>query len=63
MANRQQAGKRPFLGVMFDCCKVYTRLYLHRNGLLYEGRCPRCRKQVRFVVGQGGSETRIWRVR
>ena len=38
---------------MFDCCRVYNRVYLNRAGTAYEGRCPRCRRSIRFVVGGG----------
>ncbi len=52
---------RPFLGVMFDCCRVYARVYLNTAGDAYVGGCPRCGRPLRFRVGAGGSGERFWR--
>jgi hypothetical protein len=62
MSQSGQSEKRSFLGVMFECCKVYVRVYIDPSGEAYNGRCPRCSKTVRFVVGEGGSGSRTWRV-
>ncbi|MBU0553315.1 hypothetical protein KKF91_13205 [Myxococcota bacterium] len=55
--------KRPFLGIYFECCRVYARIYPNKEGTHYVGRCPRCLKPARFQIGEGGSDQRIWRVR
>ena len=49
---------RPFLSVMFNCCKVYLRVYRSADGSHYAARCPKCGKSVRFEVGDGGSDSR-----
>jgi hypothetical protein len=49
---------RPFLGVRFACCGVYQRVYRSADGSSYQGRCPRCGKQVKFTVGPGGTDVR-----
>jgi hypothetical protein len=41
---------RKFLGVKFNCCQVYTRIYMNRNGTHYEGGCPRCGRLLRVRV-------------
>ncbi len=51
---------RPFIGVHFKCCGVYQRIYRHPAGDRYEGRCPRCGKQVRAMVGSGGTDERTF---
>ena len=51
---------RPFVGVQFACCGVYTRIYRSADGSAYRGRCPRCGKAVSFVVGPGGTEARTF---
>ncbi len=51
---------RPFLGVHYQCCSVYARVYLNREGTAYVGHCPRCSRQVRFRVGPGGSDARFF---
>ena len=49
---------RPFLSVLFACCSVYQRIYRNSEGTAYAGRCPKCGKPVRFVVGEGGMKER-----
>lgn len=55
--NSMSAG-RPFLSVHFNCCRVYQRVYASPDGKRYEGRCPKCLRTIRFVVGQGGTTDR-----
>jgi hypothetical protein len=54
---------RPFLSVHFACCGAYQRVYRDSDGKTYRGRCPRCAKAVRFVVGEGGTSARYFTVR
>ena len=53
---------RPFLSVHFACCGAYQRVYRDAGGKQYTGRCPRCGRPVRFVVGQGGTSARCFTV-
>lgn len=53
-------GKRPFVGILFKCCRVYARVYLNADGQTYEGACPRCGKRAVLKVGPGGSRSRFW---
>lgn len=57
--ERDKAGK-PFLSVMFACCKVYARVYPNRDGLRYEARCPRCLRAITFRVGPDGTSARAF---
>lgn len=41
---------RKFIGVRFECCGVYVRIYINDKGDAYEGQCPLCRKRVRAIV-------------
>jgi hypothetical protein len=54
------ATPRPFLGVKFNCCGVYQRVYRSADGRFYRGRCPRCMRAVEFKVGEGGSDSRFF---
>ena len=53
-------GPRPWVGIRFDCCGVYTRVYRNPQGTAYHGRCPRCLKPVTLRVGEGGTDARFF---
>lgn len=52
---------RPFLSVLFDCCKVYQRVYRLPTAQAYRGRCPKCGREVNFPIGEGGCSSRFFR--
>ncbi len=58
--QRDEQG-RAYIGIMFDCCGVYARIYKNRAGDAYVGWCPRCLRQLRLKVGQGGTNQRLFR--
>ena len=53
-------GARAWIAVKWTCCSVYSRIYKHRDGDRYEGRCPKCTKQVSAKVGPGGTDRRMF---
>ena len=55
------AEKRKYLGILFECCNVYTRIYKNKAGTHYVGYCPKCLKKVRLKIGKGGTEQRFFR--
>lgn len=55
--------KRKFLGIMFDCCGVYGRIYPNKENTAYVGRCPHCLRPIRISIGEGGTGQRFFRGR
>jgi len=53
---------RPFLQVMFRCANAYLRVYRSADAQRYLARCPKCGKEVRFQVGEGGTSQRQFEV-
>lgn len=51
---------RPFLGIRFDCCKTYGRIYRNQNGTAYEGKCPNCMAKVTVPIGKSGTSSRFF---
>ena len=56
-------GPKKFLGIHFECCNVYRRVYLNREGNAYEGRCPICYRTVKVLIGPEGTDARFFRAR
>lgn len=55
------SASRPWVGIRFDCCGVYTRVYRNVDGTAYDGYCPRCLRNVHLRVGPEGVNTRFFR--
>lgn len=53
-------NKSEFLGIMFDCCNVYARIYKNKEGTAYVGRCPKCMRSIRVPIGKGGTNARFF---
>lgn len=60
MPEENKAKKSNYLGIMFNCCNVYARIYKNKDGTAYTGRCPRCMRTIRIPVGEGGTKQRFF---
>ena len=59
--NAGGSKSRPFLGVMFECCSVYTRIYRNKKGDAYTGNCPKCARRLVIRIAPGGTSSRFFR--
>jgi PHP family Zn ribbon phosphoesterase len=41
------------LGIKFNCCSVYNRIYINRAGTHYEGACPKCGRKIKIGIDPG----------
>ena len=57
---KKTTRKRPFIGMYFKCCHVYTRLYLNKTGRAFLGHCPKCAKKAKVIVSPTGSKDRVF---
>lgn len=55
------ARGRPYIGIMFDCCNVYQRIYRNKAGTAYVGYCPRCMRRIQLKISEGGTGQRMFR--
>jgi hypothetical protein len=53
-------GGRPFVGMHFTCCDIYTRIYINAQQTSFIGHCPRCGRRVQIKVGPAGSDARFF---
>ena len=55
-----QPSGRPWVGILFECCAVYSRVYRNMNARAYRGVCPRCGMSVTLRVGPEGTNSRFF---
>lgn len=57
----QDGKQKKFIGVHFECCNVYRRIYVNKDKTAYEGRCPKCFRPLMIKIGPGGTDTRFFK--
>lgn len=58
--SNEDTDQKKFIGVRFNCCGLYVRVYVNKAGTAYEGRCPKCAKPIRLKIGPGGTDNRFF---
>ena len=54
-------AQRDYLGIMFECCRVYTHIHKNKAGTAYVGWCPKCAKKVEIRIDPAGTDSRIFK--
>ncbi|MBQ8847889.1 MAG: hypothetical protein IJ003_03000 [Candidatus Gastranaerophilales bacterium] len=57
---KERKNNLNFLGIMFECCNVYGRIYKNKEGTHYEGKCPRCLRTIKIPIGKNGTNQRFF---
>jgi hypothetical protein len=60
---KRPVRQRKFIGILFECCNIYQRIYVNSDGTAYVGRCPKCLQEVVVKVGPGGTDSRFFKAR
>jgi len=60
MAKKPENKPRPHLGVIFKCCRIYSRIYLNKKGDTFVGWCPKCAAKMEIEVSPYGSDSRFF---
>jgi hypothetical protein len=54
---------RRYIGVLFECCGVYQRIYINKDKTAYIGWCPKCCRRVQVKIDPMGVDCRFFRAR
>jgi hypothetical protein len=60
MTDKSAGTRRPYLGIHFKCCNVYSRIYLNKKGTAFVGWCPKCAAKAEIKVSPHGSKARFF---
>ena len=60
MTDENKRTPKKFLGILFECCGVYGRIYQNKDGTAYVGRCPKCMRAIKVKIGEGGTGQRFF---
>ena len=55
--------KKKFIGILFECCNIYRRIYISKEKNSYEGTCPKCNSEITVKIGPDGTDTRFFSAR
>ena len=55
--------EKKFLCILFECCNMYGRIYKNKEETFYQGRCPKCMREIKIKIAEGGSNQRFFKAR
>jgi hypothetical protein len=58
--EKKAHNRRPFLGMYFKCCRVYSRIYINKKQTAFVGWCPRCAAKVEVKISPTGSNSKFF---
>ena len=58
--EKDKDNNRPHLGIVFKCCRIYSRIYLNKNGDAFVGWCPKCAAKMEVKVSPIGSTSKFF---
>jgi len=58
--EKEEKKQSNYLGIMFNCCNIYGRIYKNKDKTAYVGHCPKCMRSLRVKIGEGGTNTRFF---
>ena len=62
MSEKEKNGERPFVGITFNCCNVYTRIYINKKRDAFVGWCPKCVQNVTLKISPDGDKSQFFEV-
>jgi len=60
MQNNKNSREKEFIGILFKCCNVYSRIYINKERTAFVGWCPKCTKKVEIKISPTGSPDRFF---
>jgi len=58
--EKAKKTKRPHIGIVFKCCRIYSRIYLNKKGDAFVGWCPKCAAKMEVFISPYGSKNRFF---
>jgi len=53
--------RRKYIGILFECCGVYARVYINKEKKAYVGWCPKCAHTIKVKIDKSGTNSRFFK--